>query len=119
MIKSKLTSYCLLPQQLTGGFLLCRDKYSATFFRGKDFLPQEIASALSERDAMSQALTEEEERARADRSIMVQQSTEKHDGRPSWVHLMDPEEQIRLRKEAARVRRMQIVNYLERKIQMV
>ena len=81
-------------------------------------MPQEIASALSEREAMSQAL-KDEERARADRSIMVQQSTGSHDVRPTWVHIMDPEEQIRLRREAARLRRAQVVNYLERKIQMV
>ena len=67
---------------------------------------------------MSQAL-KDEERARADRSIMVQQNTGIRDVRPTWVHIMDPEEQIRLRREAARLRRAQVVNYLERKIQMV
>jgi hypothetical protein len=38
-----------LKQRLTGGELLARDKYYITLYRGKDFLPQQVASALKER----------------------------------------------------------------------
>jgi hypothetical protein len=38
-----------LKQRLTGGELLARDKYYITLYRGKDFLPEQVASALKER----------------------------------------------------------------------
>jgi len=51
-------------QALTGGTLLARDKEFITLYRGKDFLPQAVQAALQERDSITKALQEEEERAR-------------------------------------------------------
>ena len=42
----------LNKQRLTGGDLLARDEYFITLYRGNDFLPQQVASALAERSIM-------------------------------------------------------------------
>ncbi|KAJ7567231.1 hypothetical protein O6H91_02G137800 [Diphasiastrum complanatum] len=47
---------------LTGGVLLSRDREFITLYRGKDFLPQALAEVLVEREAMTKALLEQEER---------------------------------------------------------
>ena len=52
----------LNKQRLTGGDLLARDEYFITLYRGNDFLPQQVASALAERFIMlsSQKVGEED-----------------------------------------------------------
>lgn len=59
-----MLTVCIWLQRLTGGTLLARDKEFIVFSRGKDFLPPAVQEALEERDRMSKALQEEEERLR-------------------------------------------------------
>ncbi|KAI5057309.1 hypothetical protein GOP47_0027324 [Adiantum capillus-veneris] len=105
-------------KQLTGGFLLSRDKYSITFYRGNDFLPQTISAALADHQTRVEDLQVEEERGRADGSVHIVKGSTSSGAQPSWVHIIDPEEQIRLKKEAARSRRYQVIAHLERKLKM-
>ncbi|KAH7437028.1 hypothetical protein KP509_05G053300 [Ceratopteris richardii] len=104
-------------KQLTGGFFLCRDKYSMTFFRGKDFLPPEISAILEERQNSAHQL-QVEEKGRDERSINFKRSTGNSKPVPSWVTLMDPDEQIRLKRDAANRRRVQIIAHLQRKLKI-
>lgn len=116
-------------KRLTGGVLLARDKFFITFYRGKDFLPQEVAAALTERETIVRALHEQEEIARADRSIAVHRDTGIRPSvvvtakevplvKPSWVESMDLEDKIRLKKEAAEGRRQQLAKRIERRIDL-
>ncbi|MCO5560772.1 hypothetical protein L7F22_014392 [Adiantum nelumboides] len=105
-------------KQLTGGFFLGRDKYSLTFHRGNDFLPLTISAALADRQTRAENLQVEEERGRADGSVNIMKGAVSSGSRPSWVHILDPEEQIRLKKEAARARRVEVIAHLGRKLKM-
>lgn len=60
-------------QQLTGGVLILRNKYFIIFFRGKDFLPGEIANLISEREQMltSKVFLEENARLEAAKTLEV------------------------------------------------
>ena len=51
-------------QRLTGGMLVARDKEYIVFFRGKDFLPPGVASALLERQERALMNADVEEQMR-------------------------------------------------------
>ncbi|KAK9146482.1 hypothetical protein Sjap_006385 [Stephania japonica] len=58
-------------KNITGGTILSINKDCMAFFRGKDFLPEEVAEALFEREILSMALQDEEEQARVRASSLV------------------------------------------------
>ncbi|KAK9087194.1 hypothetical protein Syun_029588 [Stephania yunnanensis] len=58
-------------KNITGGTILSINKDYMVFFRGKDFLPEEVAEALLEREMLSMALHDEEEQARVRASSLV------------------------------------------------
>ncbi|KAK3440453.1 hypothetical protein EUGRSUZ_B00725 [Eucalyptus grandis] len=51
-------------KDLTGGVLLLRNKYYIVFYRGKDFLPPTVATALSERQELAKQIQDVEEKLR-------------------------------------------------------
>lgn len=51
-------------QQLTGGVLLLRNKYYIVIYRGKDFLPTSVATALAERQQLAKQVQDVEEKVR-------------------------------------------------------
>ncbi|KAH7289074.1 hypothetical protein KP509_31G056300 [Ceratopteris richardii] len=114
-------------KQLTGGILLSRDKFFITFYRGKDFVPEGVASALAEREASVRTLQELEEKARNERSIPVEWTPytqpsvavigkEKQTPKPSWMDTMDVEEQKRLKVEVVKLQRLALASQLEKKL---
>ncbi|KAL8465870.1 hypothetical protein ACS0TY_035113 [Phlomoides rotata] len=51
-------------KNLTGGVLLLRNKYYIVMYRGKDFLPPTVASALAERQELTKQIQDVEEKVR-------------------------------------------------------
>ncbi|GJS84855.1 CRM-domain containing factor CFM3, chloroplastic/mitochondrial [Tanacetum coccineum] len=51
-------------KRLTGGVLLLRNKYYIVIYRGKDFVPTSVATALVERQEMTKEIQDAEEKAR-------------------------------------------------------
>lgn len=51
-------------KKLTGGVLLLRNKYYIVIYRGKDFVPTSVATALVERQEMTKEMQDAEEKAR-------------------------------------------------------
>ncbi|CAI9269934.1 unnamed protein product [Lactuca saligna] len=51
-------------KRLTGGVLLLRNKYYIVIYRGKDFVPKSVASALVERQEMTKEIQDAEEKVR-------------------------------------------------------
>lgn len=51
-------------KKLTGGVLLLRNKYYIVIYRGKDFVPTSVATALVERQEMTKEIQDAEEKAR-------------------------------------------------------
>lgn len=49
---------------LTGGVLLLRNKYYIVIYRGKDFLPTTVATALAERQQLAKHVQDVEEKLR-------------------------------------------------------
>ncbi|KAL8094250.1 hypothetical protein AgCh_035952 [Apium graveolens] len=49
---------------LTGGILLLRNKYYIVIYRGKDFVPRSVATALAERQEATKEIQDNEERVR-------------------------------------------------------
>ena len=113
--------------RLTGEVLLSRDKFFITFYRGKDFVPQSVASTLTERELIARDLQEEEEKARNERNIRVKRPSsiqssvdvirsEIPDVKPSWVHTMDIQEQERLKREVAKLHQLTVARQLEKRL---
>lgn len=82
-------------------------------------MPKAVSAALAERQDMARTLQDAEESGRLDRSLNIQQNIGSSNVKPSWVDLLDPEEQLRLKKEAVAARRLQIVNHIQRKLNVV
>lgn len=61
-------------QRLTGGILLSRDKEFMAFYRGKDFLPAAVSSAIEERRKARAAGNESRTGTRS--TIMITQGAE-------------------------------------------
>eukprot|EP00249_Psilotum_nudum_P022135 c28389_g1_i1 orf=405-3392(-) len=112
---------------LTGGVLISRNKYFITLYRGKDFLPKSVVTALLEREALVRTLHEEEESARAEASIPVLVDSElksntagtfpvRLEPKATWQLRMDLEEQCKLKLEAAKARQLEEVQRIERRL---
>ncbi|XP_076951738.1 CRM-domain containing factor CFM3A, chloroplastic/mitochondrial-like [Bidens hawaiensis] len=51
-------------KKLTGGILLLRNKYYIVIYRGKDFVPASVATALAERQELTKEIQDAEEKVR-------------------------------------------------------
>ncbi|KAG0630358.1 hypothetical protein M758_1G172500 [Ceratodon purpureus] len=107
-------------KRLTGGTLLARDKEFIVFFRGKDFLPPAVQVVLEERDRMTKALLEEEERLRLGgrkRPLQVVEPSkagtleEAMETRASWEAWQNSDE---ARKERIKQRKMKRFQAMEK-----
>ena len=101
-----------------------------TFYRGKDFVPQSVATTLSERELIFRDLQEEEEKARNERNIFIKRPPsiqpsvavirpELPDVKPSWVHTMDIRVRNKLKHEVAKLHQLTIARQLEKKLDRV
>lgn len=117
-------------KRLTGGTLLSRNKEFIVFFRGKDFLSPAVSAALVEREALTKALQDEEERARVKASSTIPVVTEEVEAGHSiagtlsesleakarWSKHIDSEELEKMKLAAAKARKDEIVRKLERRL---
>lgn len=119
-------------QRLTGGVLLARDKYFIVLYRGKDFLPPSVAAALAERQAMTQALQEEEEKVRmVARSTTIPDTsegitaavagtlTETLQATANWEVLKNSDEERMNREKARQAAKKDLTRRIEKKLAIV
>jgi len=116
-------------QTLTGGTLLLRNKYFIIIYRGKDFLPTSVATAVAERQALTKHIQDAEERAR---SAALEATTSDDDGQPlagtlaefyeaqaRWGREVSSEEREKMREEASRATSVKEFKRIEHKLALV
>lgn len=135
-------------QRFTGGVLLSRDKYFIVLYRGKDFLPPVVAAVLEERQAMTMALQDEEEKARLlpqtrvmalqdeeDKARLLPRTRESSDtsversiagtlaetleAKASWERVRNSDEQLKIEEAARRSSRRDMTRRIQRKVAIV
>ncbi|KAJ0985747.1 hypothetical protein J5N97_004103 [Dioscorea zingiberensis] len=98
-------------KKLTGGILLLRNKYYIVIYRGKDFLPPSVATALAERQELTKDIQDVEEKTR--NRMFVDPCTEAIEGhslagtlaefqeaQSRWGRNISAKEQEEMREEA-------------------
>nr|XP_010924281.1 CRM-domain containing factor CFM3, chloroplastic/mitochondrial [Elaeis guineensis] len=114
-------------KKLTGGILLLRNKYYIVIYRGKDFLPTSVASALSERQELTRNIQDLEEKARnrmvgeshADglgAHALVGTLAEFQEAEARWGRNVSAEEYEAMKEEASRSERAKLFKKIEHKL---
>jgi len=116
-------------QTLTGGTLLLRNKYFIVIYRGKDFLPSTVATAVAKREALTKQIQDAEEKAR---SAALDATTSDNDGQPlagtlaefyeaqaRWGREVSAEEREKMREEASRATNVKEFKRIEHKLALV
>ncbi|KAF7134944.1 hypothetical protein RHSIM_Rhsim08G0134100 [Rhododendron simsii] len=113
-------------KNLTGGVLLLRNKYFIVIYRGKDFLPTSVASALVERQEMTKQIQDVEEQVRnrtVEASLMVEGGqaqagtlAEFYEAQARWGRETSNEEREKMIEEASRTERARAVKRMEHKL---
>lgn len=125
--------FVISVQKLTGGVLLSRNKDFLVFYRGKNFLSQEVTEALLERERLAQSLQDEEELARLRATALVMSSaiesdelvpsagtlSETLDANAKWAKKLDKQHKEKVMKEAEIARHAELIRKLERKLSQV
>lgn len=111
---------------LTGGVLLLRNKYYIVMYRGKDFLPPSVATALAERQEMTKQIQDVEEKVRVGPTAPVSMGEEGqalagtlaefYQAQARWGTEISVEEQEKMREEASRAKTARVVRRLEHKL---
>uniref|UniRef100_A0A7C9AW45 CRM domain-containing protein n=1 Tax=Opuntia streptacantha TaxID=393608 RepID=A0A7C9AW45_OPUST len=114
---------------LTGGTLLLRNKYFIVIYRGKDFLPSTVATAVAKREALTKQIQDAEEKAR---SAALDATTSDNDGQPlagtlaefyeaqaRWGREVSAEEREKMREEASRATNVKEFKRIEHKLALV
>lgn len=122
----------ILPQKLTGGLILSRNKDYIVFYRGKNFLSSEITEALLERERLAKALQDEEEQARLRAASSISFSAcldsghsgtgtleETLEANSKYGNKLDEEHEEMMRREVELARHAHLVRKLERKLYLV
>ncbi|KAK8569450.1 hypothetical protein V6N13_046503 [Hibiscus sabdariffa] len=114
-------------KNLTGGVLLLRNKYFIVIYRGKDFLPPNVATALAERQDMTKQIQDAEERLRV-RAVEPAQSVEDKGQAPAgtlaefyeaqarWGRDISAEEREKMIEEASKAKHARVVKRVEHKL---
>ncbi|ERN03972.1 hypothetical protein AMTRI_Chr13g85620 [Amborella trichopoda] len=113
-------------KKLTGGILLLRNKYYIVIYRGKDFLPPSVASALAERQALTKNIQDEEERARKGAIGAAEAELEKQEvlagtlaefkeAQARWGREIAAEEQEKMKEEISKAKHAGLVRRIEHK----
>lgn len=114
-------------QMLTGGMLLLRNKYFIIIYRGKDFVPPDVAAALSEREEMNRRIQEVEEKIRArtdaEEAALVQDGeavagtlAEFYEAQARWGRDVSAEERKKMAEKASKSNCVRLVKKVERKL---
>ncbi|XP_062118130.1 CRM-domain containing factor CFM3, chloroplastic/mitochondrial [Humulus lupulus] len=123
-------------KSLTGGVLLLRNKYYIVIYRGKDFLPTNVASALAERQKLAKQVQDLEEEVRVQE---IEQRIKKgamdvvplgdgegqapagtlaefYEAQARWGREISSEEREKMIKEAAMAKHARIFKRIEHKM---
>lgn len=114
---------------LTGGTLLSRNKEFIVFYRGNDFLPPRISSALIEAEKLTTLQQDEEEQARHRAAALIDPKlkaskqklvagtlAETVAATSRWGNQPDSAEMEKMMRDAAVARQASLINSLERKL---
>ncbi|XP_020105948.1 CRM-domain containing factor CFM3, chloroplastic/mitochondrial isoform X2 [Ananas comosus] len=114
-------------KKLTGGVLLLRNKFYIVMYRGKDFLPTSVATALAERQELTEDTQTVEERIR--NNLIGESSVDKFNGhalagtlaefeqaQARWGKKITFEVQEKLKEEASRSDKARLFKRIEHKL---
>lgn len=126
------TGNLVILQILTGGTLLSRNKEFIVFYRGNDFLPPRVSSALMEAEKLTTLQQDEEEQARHRAAVLIEPKLKASKQRlvagtlaetvaatSRWGNQPDSAEMEKLMRDAAVARQATLINSLERKLAFV
>ncbi|KAK4742714.1 hypothetical protein SAY87_000715 [Trapa incisa] len=119
-------------KKLTGGVLLSRNKDFLVFYRGKNFLSQEVTEVLLEREQLARSLQDKEEQARLRAAALVTSSAietndlvpsagtlgETLDANAKWAKKLDDQHKEKVMMEAEIARHAELVRKLEKKLSL-
>ncbi|PKA61453.1 Chloroplastic group IIA intron splicing facilitator CRS1, chloroplastic [Apostasia shenzhenica] len=115
-------------KNLTGGVLLLRNKYYIVIYRGKDFLPASVATALAERQQLTKDIQDAEEKSR--NSLVAQtcfdNNLEEHalagtlaefqEAQARWGRVITADERDVMKQEASRSAAAKMFKKIEHKL---
>ncbi|XP_073056257.1 CRM-domain containing factor CFM3, chloroplastic/mitochondrial isoform X2 [Primulina eburnea] len=112
-------------KKLTGGVLLLRNKYFIVMYRGKDFLPPSVATALAERQELTKQVQDGEEKVRVgpaafsvceDKEALAGTLAEFYEAQARWGTEISSEEHQKMIEEATQAKSARVVGRLEHKL---
>ncbi|KAL8260192.1 hypothetical protein R6Q59_028145 [Mikania micrantha] len=115
-------------KKLTGGVLLLRNKYYIVIYRGKDFVPTSVATALAERQEMTKEIQDAEEKVRNGAVEPAAASVEHghvafagslaefYEAQAQWGREKTTEEYEKMLVEASKTKITRVVKKLEHKL---
>lgn len=114
-------------KRLTGGVLLLRNKYYIVIYRGKDFVPTNVATALAERQEMTKEIQDAEEKVRNGAVEAAAPSVEHgealagslaefYQAQAQWGREKTSEEHEKMMEEASKTKITRVVKKLEHKL---
>ncbi|KAI3742869.1 hypothetical protein L1987_60567 [Smallanthus sonchifolius] len=115
-------------KRLTGGVLLLRNKYYIVIYRGKDFVPTSVATALTERQEMTKEIQDAEEKMRNAAVEAAAASVEQgqvalagslaefYEAQAQWGREKTTEEHEQMLVEASKTKITRVVKKLEHKL---
>ncbi|KAA8541227.1 hypothetical protein F0562_025166 [Nyssa sinensis] len=113
-------------KKLTGGVLLLRNKYYIVIYRGKDFLPTSVATALAERQEMTKQIQDVEEKMRSGTAEVIPRGVpgqalagtlaEFYEAQAQWGREISAAEREKMIEEASRAKSARVVKQIEHKL---
>ncbi|MBA0835418.1 hypothetical protein Goarm_007699, partial [Gossypium armourianum] len=114
-------------KNLTGGVLLLRNKYFIVIYRGKDFLPTDVAAALAERQDLTKQIQDAEEKLRIKAVEPAQSGEDKgqapagtlaefYEAQARWGRDISAEEREKMIEEASKAKHAKLVKRVEHKL---
>ncbi|PPR83365.1 hypothetical protein GOBAR_AA37347 [Gossypium barbadense] len=114
-------------KNLTGGVLLLRNKYFIVIYRGKDFLPTNVAAALAERQDLTKQIQDAEEKLRIKAVEPAQSGEDKgqapagtlaefYEAQARWGRDISAEEREKMIEEASKAKHAKLVKRVEHKL---
>ncbi|KAL3824355.1 hypothetical protein ACJIZ3_020384 [Penstemon smallii] len=112
-------------KRLTGGVLLLRNKYYIVMYRGKDFLPPSVATALEERQEITKQIQDVEEKVRGgtvsapvaeEKEALAGTLAEFYEAKARWGTEISAEDREKMIEEASRAKRDKVIRRLEHKV---
>ncbi|PPR95405.1 hypothetical protein GOBAR_AA25252 [Gossypium barbadense] len=114
-------------KNLTGGVLLLRNKYFIVIYRGKDFLPTNVAAALAERQDLTKQIQDAEEKLRIKAVEPAQSGEDKgqapagtlaefYEAQARWGRDISAEEREKMIEEASKAKHAKLIKRVEHKL---